>query len=876
MAIERLQGAPPKGYNPSNPEHTKALMRNFEESHGPGWRLISYNQADNLLHFERDLALTEVSIVEGRDEYTVALGPDVKPSEGHSFAARIESDPRFEGFFMTDFRPHIKEATLSKLTTDEYTCREKIAAAIGVPPWEVKVNSTKKGGFYLVLPSAKYLPAKHDKALNEIATGVVGADGWYVKTDPKKSTAEIVPGKPPTFPSIIHYPFESFSGDPDDLDFKLNIPIGEALGKAGEPNSPVYIPLADTPGGLISGTAGGGKAQPLWSRLPVPISRRYPTGQATMKDLRVGDFVIGSDLLPKRISGFSEIREEPVFQLRLNDGQTVPATAEHLWKVSSPEQRALRLEPTEADIEKAAELDGWAASSGYSTSSSPKALARSLHLPDSLVESLLHSCAASIGSVREGEILYPTEEAAVILADYFRAGRNLTYLILRTIDLIQRTGMGIALPGVRDWPSELGVGLETSRSFLTGEPLSDSELFGDSRYELAASLMSHPDGVSSAVSSAVASTAVNVLRSTGVKSYAEGTKVICEPNETHLLIEEVKEIGIHESRCLFVESPDHIYLSEGWVPTHNSVSVNALVYGLLVREWEVVICDLPHKAGDFEWVKPYVREGGFACQGPASILAALKEVYLEKDRRAAVLKEYGVQKVQDLPPHVRPPFIGIIIDELSGIFSKAIVPKIPKKNGEIHSAVKAAEQKNFEVEMTKHVFGLIPAELRFVGIRIISATQMAQGNTGVDLSLKVNLAHRWLLGSNPSPDERGHALKNPASAPEIPENLRSDRAAGKGIGIVEFEGVEPAIVKSYFATTDEYQSRLRGRGMKMTLNPEPSLAMIQRHVEQLYDEEDLGFGLQPQEAEPWQIDPATGKKLTGYALANAARHEASK
>ena len=211
----------------------------------------------------------------------------------------------------------------------------------------------------------------------------------------------------------------------------------------------------------------------------------------------------------------------------------------------------------------------------------------------------------------------------------------------------------------------------------------------------------------------------------------------------------------------------------------------------------------------------------------------LRMVYEEGQRRAKLLAEHDVQKLQELPEAVQPNPILVVLDEVTGMFALEDVPKgIPKD----HPLVQEALQKNLVIQMIKSTVAKIPAELRFVGIRIIVATQMAQANTGISVPLKTNLANRMLLGVNPNDAARGHAFLDPRSAPPVPEHIKADDKAGRGVGVAELEGQRPVVFKSYFATTKDYQAYLDKLGVATTSQPEPTPTQIAKHTPSLDDD----------------------------------------
>ena len=265
-----------------------------------------------------------------------------------------------------------------------------------------------------------------------------------------------------------------------------------------------------------------------------------------------------------------------------------------------------------------------------------------------------------------------------------------------------------------------------------------------------------------------------------------------------------------------------------------SVGVNALIYGALRRGYELAIIDVPHKAVDYAWCQDFVRPAGFGCASPEASLATLSIIYEEeKLSRAALLANHGAQKIQDLPSSIRPRPIFIIVDEVTGLFALEPVPKGIKSS---HPLVKSAQEHNLVVQTIAKTVAKIAAELRFVGVRIVLSTQMAQGNTGVSVPLKTNLLNRVLFGANPNDQARGHALLDPRSVPKVPAHIQADEAASRGVAVAEMDGHAPCVLKGFYATTDSYRQDLLARGIARTDQAEPSAEQIDRYTPNLDEE----------------------------------------
>ena len=232
--------------------YERAVAPRLGERLGGTWRLVGVDLVERRAYFS-----CQVDVVSINDERVVALPDTVKPADGAAQAALLaemyEARHPGEGWVMIGFDPHGHRATMGRLDPDELRAREALAAALGVRPWEVRVRGADGGGFDVDLPPS-YVPSRHDARLGEAVTTVIGRPGWYLRTDAAALTMRIRPGELPTFPAVIPYPFDA------PVDDVWSIPLGEALGEPGRPNTPVPIDFDGVPGLLSTGTAGSGKS----------------------------------------------------------------------------------------------------------------------------------------------------------------------------------------------------------------------------------------------------------------------------------------------------------------------------------------------------------------------------------------------------------------------------------------------------------------------------------------------------------------------------------------------------------------------------------------------------------------------------------------
>lgn len=123
-------------------------------------------------------------------------------------------------------------------------------------------------------------------------------------------------------------PLENVDGDLSKEDVVI-IPTGikqldEALGGGVEKGKL----------GLIIGSSGFGKSQPLDARILTP------NGYKLMGDMKIGDQVIGRDGKAHDVIGVFPQGMRPIYKLTFSNGTTCECDEEHLWSVSSTKDRA--------------------------------------------------------------------------------------------------------------------------------------------------------------------------------------------------------------------------------------------------------------------------------------------------------------------------------------------------------------------------------------------------------------------------------------------------------------------------------------------------------------------------------------------------------
>jgi hypothetical protein len=317
-----------------------------------------------------------------------------------------------------------------------------------------------------------------------------------------------------------------------------------------------------------------------------------------------------------------------------------------------------------------------------------------------------------------------------------------------------------------------------------------------------------------------------------------------------------------------------------------TVATSAIIAGALASGSELAVVDDTNKAVDYLWCKPFVRRGGWGCGSLAEAVTTLGLVYDEGRRRARVLAEAGVVGWHELPPGKAFPPLLVVVDEVTALLTPRRVPSgIPKDHP---MRIEALEENLLHASIDRYLQKII-AELRFVRVRALIASQVVNDRTGVGPSLKAKIGHHVLCGANPSKTARSQALADESSVPTVPDNVRSDPGASVGVGVAELEGAAPCVLKTLYATTDQYRAALERLGAPRTDRPAPTAGEIADYAPALDDGDNSpgdgsgaapvpGRQVSPEVADAdddWDVDPGTGERLTGYERANMARHVAT-
>ncbi|WP_344807753.1 hypothetical protein [Microlunatus ginsengisoli] len=327
----------------------------------------------------------------------------------------------------------------------------------------------------------------------------------------------------------------------------------------------------------------------------------------------------------------------------------------------------------------------------------------------------------------------------------------------------------------------------------------------------------------------------------------------------------------------------------GVMGSGKGVLINSLITGALAHGLEVGLVDAVKACVDYVDFKPFLKPG-FCAENLEQAVCVLQMAYDEGQRRRKLIKKRQVQKFAQLPTSaaVRP--LLVVVDEATSLLQAEPVPKGLPKDSPLLAEV---GERNMLRATTLNLLSKIPRELRFAGVILVLASQVASSTVGIPTELRANLPAKILLGPKPTENNRRLALANHDLVPTIPGHIADDPGgAARGVGVFEFQGRSTGVFKAFYSPPAELAGWLRSLRMPVCDDPAPTPEQMARHVPTFAsadgeprcpgDDAPRRGGRAPsgrssaairtEMGDNWDIDPGTGGRLTGQARANKARH----
>lgn len=204
-----------------------------------------------------------------------------------------------------------------------------------------------------------------------------------------------------------------------------------------------------------------------------------------------------------------------------------------------------------------------------------------------------------------------------------------------------------------------------------------------------------------------------------------------------------------------------------------SVLMQSLMFGALMRGYDLYISD-PTKAGaDFKFAEPYAKAFTSTVFEAA---AMMKGIYAEVMRRKGLVAAAGVGNYRDLPEDVRPRHMVLVLDEFTSLMGQDPVPPA-SDDPEMDSEREMIIATNAARTQIGVYTGKVAREARFVGLTLFLATQKLSAKMLDTIpgagDLKVNLS-RLLMGKATYGDKQS-ALRTPQDAPDLGDAIPPGR-----------------------------------------------------------------------------------------------------
>ncbi|OZG48848.1 hypothetical protein [Pseudoscardovia suis] len=227
-----------------------------------------------------------------------------------------------------------------------------------------------------------------------------------------------------------------------------------------------------------------------------------------------------------------------------------------------------------------------------------------------------------------------------------------------------------------------------------------------------------------------------------------------------------------------------------------SVLINSLVYGFVAGGGMLAVVDEKGKSADFQWVRPWVMDKGWGCDGLESSAAVLRNILRICDERARIINDAGKMNWWGLPDDVKRdnPLLLLVCDEIS---QWAVAPKVPMGLDKDNPDLIEAKYENAICSSSYISLLKISQKARFAGICFLYAAQSATQQAGLDPKVRLNLTTKLVIGEKVQESIYDNVLNDAKHSPRVPQNVIKE-GVGKGCGVSETPGQETCVFKSFY------------------------------------------------------------------------------
>lgn len=246
-------------------------------------------------------------------------------------------------------------------------------------------------------------------------------------------------------------------------------------------------------------------------------------------------------------------------------------------------------------------------------------------------------------------------------------------------------------------------------------------------------------------------------------------------------IRSIEVVARAPMRCIKVADPSHTYLTADFVPTHNSVWLQNLIFGAAIRGWDLWVADPSKNAVDFNFAEPYAKA---VARDVWQARGLMESVYAEVTRRKQINSKYDCGNYRDLPDEARYNHVLVVLDEFTSLMIPEPLPKIVDDSPASQAQVEMLKAVNAAKAYIGTYVGKMVREARSTGFTVVLATQALKAKTLDQIpnasDLK-DLMSRGIMG-RASFAQLQTALKAATEAPPQPDVLPQGRGLYEGNG----------------------------------------------------------------------------------------------
>lgn len=234
-----------------------------------------------------------------------------------------------------------------------------------------------------------------------------------------------------------------------------------------------------------------------------------------------------------------------------------------------------------------------------------------------------------------------------------------------------------------------------------------------------------------------------------------------------------------------------------------SVFTNVVLAEQIAQGVELTIVDTKSKSTDYAWCRPWVKYWG--RESIVQACGCLNHLVweMEHGERAKAWAENAWQSWYDIPDWAKRKFSihVIVVDEYASLVDEAAACKtIPNPEKTLPPALRQAYKGYAEYLIRYDVIRILRL-VRFMGYRLILASQTVSQASGLPPNVRDLFTHRVAMGPNPSESLEKGVFHDLAGMPSVPANV-IDSGNSKGVGRAELAGQTGRIFKTWWVGHD--------------------------------------------------------------------------